>query len=279
MEKILKETVNKELASDIQRLIQKELPQSQNPTETLSKIRSQILQISGTPELKKICLEAFEKCDLSRPGEFEGAKWEEAFKAMKGVWASKWNDRAYYASKKAGINQEQIHMAVLVQRMVEAEYSFVIHTVNPITQDKTEMYAELVIGLGETLVGNYPGRALGFVCKKDGSSDPQVLTLPSKSTALLGKGLIFRSDSNGEDLPDFAGAGLYDSIPMTENRKKTIAYCREALMTNADLVDEIMRGVCRVAADVEKAMGGQAQDIEGCYSKGRFYVVQTRPQV
>eukprot|EP00960_Hanusia_phi_P022118 655292-Hanusia_phi.AAC.3 len=81
--------------------------------------------------------------------------------------------------------------------------------------------AQVVIGLGETLVGNFPGRALGFSMKKDGSGDPivrpksflpptcltslQVHSLPSKSIGLFGGGLIFRSDSNGEDLPVRAG--------------------------------------------------------------------------
>ena len=43
-------------------------------------------------------------------------------------------------------------MAVLVQRLVEAEYAFVVHTVNPSNDDKDYMYAEVVVGLGETLV-------------------------------------------------------------------------------------------------------------------------------
>jgi phosphoenolpyruvate synthase/pyruvate phosphate dikinase len=42
---------------------------------------------------------------------------------------------------------------------------------------------------------------------------------------------------------------------------------------------QIMRGICQVAVDVEKAFGGKPQDIEGCYRGGKFYVVQTRPQV
>ena len=49
-------------------------------------------------------------------------------------------------------------MAVLVQRLVEAEYAFVVHTVNPSNDDKDYMYAEVVVGLGETLVlGLYSG--------------------------------------------------------------------------------------------------------------------------
>ncbi len=38
-------------------------------------------------------------------------------------------------------------------------------------------------------------------------------------------------------------------------------------------------GGVQLAVDVETAMGGVAQDIEGCYKGGEFYVVQTRPQV
>jgi len=43
-------------------------------------------------------------------------------------------------------------MAVLVQRLVEAEYALVVHTVNPSNDDKDYMYAEVVVGLGETLL-------------------------------------------------------------------------------------------------------------------------------
>ena len=31
------------------------------------------------------------------------------------------------------------------------------------------------------------------------------------------QGFIFRSDSNAEDLPGFAGAGLFDSFPIVDN--------------------------------------------------------------
>ena len=60
-------------------------------------------------------------------------------------------------------------------------------------------------------MGNYPGRALGFVCRK-AELAPKLLSYPGKSLALYGSGVIFRSDSNGEDLELFAGAGLYDSF-------------------------------------------------------------------
>ncbi len=61
-------------------------------------------------------------------------------------------------------------------------------------------------------------RALTFSCALDTEgAAPAILSLPSKRTVLrcLGNGsglpvLIARSDANGEDLQDLAGAGLYD---------------------------------------------------------------------
>ena len=58
-----------------------------------------------------------------------------------------------------------------------------------------------VRGLGETLVGNYAGRALSAVVQKRDLAQPEVLSFPSKSVGLfVDETLIFRSDSNGEDL-------------------------------------------------------------------------------
>ena len=59
----------------------------------------------------------------------------------------------------------------------------------------------------------------------------QVEMYPSKSDGMfVRESLIFRSDSNGEDLEGYAGAGLYDSITMdtTELRKVDYAADRRA---------------------------------------------------
>mmetsp|Transcript_43979 Transcript_43979/g.104093 ORF Transcript_43979/g.104093 Transcript_43979/m.104093 type:complete len:1491 (+) Transcript_43979:153-4625(+) len=278
-EKVLEASENKDVAAEYKKLVEKELPASKEPLHVLQRLKAQILRLLAPPDLEKSIKASLVESGIIIQGELEGADWEEAFTALKGVWASKWNDRAYFSCKKANIGAEHVQMAVLVQRLVEADYAFVIHTKNPFKEDSGEMYAEVVVGLGETLVGNYPGRALGFAMNKDGSGDPQVQSMPSKSVGLFGGGLIFRSDSNGEDLPGFAGAGLYDSIPMVKNEHRTLMYHKEPLVVDRELSDKVMRGVCKVAADVEKAMDGVAQDIEGCYKDGKFYVVQTRPQV
>eukprot|EP00172_Hildenbrandia_rubra_P001632 Plantae.Rhodophyta-Hildenbrandia_rubra.ctg2205.p1 GENE.Plantae.Rhodophyta-Hildenbrandia_rubra.ctg2205~~Plantae.Rhodophyta-Hildenbrandia_rubra.ctg2205.p1 ORF type:complete len:1361 (+),score=243.71 Plantae.Rhodophyta-Hildenbrandia_rubra.ctg2205:378-4460(+) len=209
-------------------------------------------------------------------------EFDDAWEAVKGVWASLWNERAHLARKKQKLDVKDVYMAVLCQAVVPAEYAFVIHTINPLTGDKNEIYAEAVIGLGETLVGNAPGQALGFTMRKDENMDtgtPIIRSYPSKATALKGGKYIFRSDSNAEDLEGFAGAGLHDSIPIEENTEVDIDYAEEKIMTDDDFRLKLMRGIAKVGKEVEETMGGGAQDIEGCYADGKFYIVQARPQV
>jgi alpha-glucan,water dikinase len=168
-------------------------------------------------------------------------------------------------------------MAVLIQKVVPADYAYVIHTVNPLNGNRGEIYAEVVLGMGETLVGNYPGRALGFVCRKE-DLRVQILSYPGKSVGLYGKGVIFRSDSNGEDLEGFSGAGLYDSYLAEEPECRLLDYRGEKLVADPGFRNDLLRSIAKVGLEVEKVLGS-AQDIEGAVADGKFYVVQTRPQV
>ncbi|XP_057722360.1 alpha-glucan water dikinase, chloroplastic-like isoform X4 [Arachis stenosperma] len=71
-------------------------------------------------------------------------------------------------------------MAVLVQEVINTDYAFVIHTTNPSSGDASEIYVEIF---------EYPSKPIGLFIRWS---------------------IIFRSDSNGEDLEGYAGAGLYD---------------------------------------------------------------------
>jgi len=176
-----------------------------------------------------------------------------------------------------GVAHQSLFMAVLIQQVVPADYAYVIHTVNPSSGDKNELFAELVLGLGETLVGNYPGRALSFVWDKT-AGKAKILSYPSKSVGLYGSGLIFRSDSNGEDLEGYAGAGLYDSVLLDQPREAQIDYSQERLIWDETFRNELAANVARAGLEVERACGS-AQDVEGALANGKYYVVQTRPQV
>jgi alpha-glucan,water dikinase len=219
--------------------------------------------------------------ELRRVMSAAGVPWSgsfsDAWMCIKRVWASKWNDRAHLSRRSMGIPDESVMMAVLVQEVVQADYAFVIHTANPITGDPDELVVEIVLGLGETLVGNHPGRALGFRRQRSKRTAP-ITSFPSKSVGLFGEGLMFRSDSSGEDLMGFAGAGLYDSFMLPQARRVLLDYEKEELLWNEDLCNRVLEGVADVGVAVEKVFGAP-QDIEGTYAKGRFFVVQARPQV
>lgn len=50
--------------------------------------------------------------------------------------------------------QHQACMAVLIQELITPEYSFILHTANPLdTRDAIHLYAEIAPGLGEVLAG------------------------------------------------------------------------------------------------------------------------------
>merc|ERR1719399_956372 len=98
-------------------------------------------------------------------------------------------------------------LAVLVQPLAFAAYAFVIHTRSPLaTASPEDALVEVVVGLGESLVSNSPGRALSATVGP-GQAPVEVHTYPSKPEGVFAPDAgthIFRSDSNGEDLEGFA---------------------------------------------------------------------------
>ena len=267
-EETLRCAENRVLADRYQGLLAK---LEHDPQSHLPQLRDAVLALQAPVPLKQA---------LDRVWRQQGLpliEWPAIWQAMRRVWASKWNDRAYFSRTAHHIVHDDLMLAVLIQQVVEADYAFVIHTTNPLTQRDDELFAEVVVGMGETLVGNYPGRALGFIGHK------QDLTLtfvsyPSKSAALYGRGVIFRSDSNGEDLEGFAGAGLYDSLLAEPPSKRLVDYSDEPLVWDQRFCQDLLKQITRIGIEVEAAVGAP-QDIEGAVQKGQFYVVQTRSQV
>lgn len=154
--------------------------------------------------------------------------------------SAQWSDRAWLSRRANGMPDSALHMAVLLQEVIPADFAFVLHTANPLTGkscwrlvvgkgscggaaslalaivklqflislplppgDRDELLGQVVTGLGEVLVGNSPGSALTFAVKQI-AEPAAILCFPSKtmSVHLLGgeSTLIARSDSNGEDL-------------------------------------------------------------------------------
>ncbi|XP_042756747.2 alpha-glucan water dikinase 1, chloroplastic isoform X2 [Lactuca sativa] len=294
-EKVLSDDLNRGVSEKLQ-ILNKQLGAGES--DVLGEIRKTVLELAAPPQLVQELKDKMKSSEMPWPGDEGEKRWEQAWMAIKKVWGSKWNERAYFSTKKVKLDHDFLCMAVLVQEIINADYAFVIHTTNPSSGDSSEIYAEVVKGLGETLVGAYPGRALSFISKKDNLDSPkvtiqsyvsiifyishqnfQVLGYPSKPIGLfIRRSIIFRSDSNGEDLEGYAGAGLYDSVPMDEEDKVILDYSCDPLIVDVDFRKSILSSIARAGDAIEK-LYGSPQDIEGVVRDGKIYVVQTRPQM
>ena len=90
--------------------------------------------------------------------------------------------------------------------------------------------------------------------------------------------IIARSDSNGEDLDGFAGAGLYDSIVVDAPTLEPVDYANEPLIWDAEKRSAMIKKLAELAVAIEVEMKSP-QDIEGCIVGGSTYILQSRPQV
>lgn len=72
--------------------------------------------------------------------------------AVHTCWDSLWTDRAIAYREANGIDHGSVHMAVVVQRMVDARVAGVLFTANPVTGCRTEMVVDAAPGLGTAVV-------------------------------------------------------------------------------------------------------------------------------
>jgi phosphoglucan,water dikinase len=177
---------------------------------------------------------------------------EQVAEGVRRVWASLWTERAARTRQQARIPQSKARMAVLIQQMILPDYSFVMHTVHPVSLQKDEIYVELAVGLGETLAsGSTRGTPYRMVCDKNtGAMD--MLAFADFSMALW---------------PDVAG-GI---VP------KRIDYAKVALSVDGELRKGFGRRLAAIGRFVEQSFG-HPQDIEGAIVGGEIWLVQARPQ-
>lgn len=99
---------------------------------------------------------------------------------------------------------------------------------------------------------------MSFTAKKsDLDKNCTVHGYPNKPIELIANcGFIFRSDSNSEDLPGFAGAGLFDSYAIEEEIEQRVTYSKDKLITNSNALQIMLKKVGRIGETVEKAYEG-----------------------
>lgn len=77
---------------------------------------------------------------------------EDLVESIQKCWESIKSERVLSYTQKQNLSENQLKVAVVIQKMVDAKASGVMFTANPVSSDRDEIMIESVLGLGESLV-------------------------------------------------------------------------------------------------------------------------------
>ncbi len=165
--------------------------------------------------------------------------------AVRRCWGSLWGDRAVAYRAKLGIEPADVRMAVVVQRMVDAEAAGVMFTADPVTGDRGHFVVEASAGLGEAVVSGLvtPDR---YVLDADG----HVREFTSGRHEVVVRSVAGGGVEQDADAADGASIGR--------------------------LPDAALAELARLGTTVARLFG-RPQDIEWAYAAGRIHLLQARP--
>ncbi|MEA2320139.1 MAG: pyruvate, water dikinase [Solirubrobacteraceae bacterium] len=192
------------------------------------------------------CAEDSEEASFAGPQEtylhVTGA--DEVIARVRDCWASFFSERAlFYRSEKGSM--DDLGMAVVVQRMVQADVAGVLFTCDPVHKRSDRMIVEAVLGLGEGVVSGQL-KPDHYVLKRDGRvRKAEVAVQPYAIVPAAGGGIEERSLS-----PDEGGAQKVDAEQLAQ--------------------------LARLGDDLEQRLGGP-QDVEWALQGGELFVLQARP--
>jgi pyruvate,water dikinase len=161
-------------------------------------------------------------------------------------WSSLFTCQAIYYRHRNGFDDAHVSMAVVVQKMVNAEKAGVIFTVDPISRNPYQAVVEGVYGLGEGIVS-------GTITPDHYKVDRDTLEITFKY--LAPKTMMFTKDA--------AGGIIETPVP-------------EGLKDQAVLSEDELRLLVGMANRVEEHFG-VPQDIEWGAEDDVFYLLQSRP--
>jgi hypothetical protein len=170
-------------------------------------------------------------------------------KAVKTVWGSIWNDRAFAAREVAGIDHRSVRAAVLVQLGVDADAAGVMTTIDPFDErqtDETRIFIAAKRGLGIRVVeGRKIAEQLIYRPELD---SVQVLTR-SKDDVVL----------------HFAPGGGVEEATIDPDRPV--------------LPDPLVRRLGAIGGAIEGVFGRRPQDVEWLVVGDSIMIVQSRDYV
>ena len=167
--------------------------------------------------------------------------------AVRKCWASAWSARALAYRHRVGVDNANVAVAVVVQRMVDADVSGVLFTANPATGARGEMIVNAGYGLGEGIVG--------------GTVGPDEFVLDRESLAV-------RDTHLGDKAHRVVGAdnGGTRTVDVGAEHRRL-----------ATLSPDQLTELGRQARAIEEHFDGVPQDIEWAFASGELWLLQSRP--
>lgn len=167
--------------------------------------------------------------------------------AVRRCWVSAWSARALAYRHRMGVDNAGVAMAVVVQRLVDADVSGVVFTANPATGTRAEMIVNASYGLGEGIVGGTVGPD-EFVLDRT--------TLSVRDTHLGDKaGMVTGKHDGGTRF-----------VEVSPDRR-----------TTPSLTANQLAELGRLALAVEEHFASVPQDIEWAFASGTLWLLQSRP--
>ena len=198
------------------------------------------------PESKEISFSGIFSTELNVRG------FSELKDAIRGVYASFFTDDAVAYASKHGIDLNEATLAVVVQKMVQAEVSGSVFTVDPITQDKGKLSIEAVFGLGEVITSGEITPDLYMLNKRDLSIVEQTIS-PQEWMKVRLLGSWKKGKQNIEKV----------------KISKSWSY-------RPKLKEKELREISKIALVVEEK-GRKPQNIEWVLSGGKVWILQNKP--
>ncbi len=166
--------------------------------------------------------------------------------AVRHCWASLWTDRATAYRASLGIDPAGVALAVVVQRMVDAETAGVMFTANPLTGSRRQVVVDASPGLGEAVVS--------------GAVNPDHFVVD----ALTGRVLEQELGTKGIEVRPLPGGGTH----MRELPVDHAAAC---------LTDNQLRALATLGLQAQEHFGAP-QDTEWAIDRaGALWLTQSRP--
>jgi rifampicin phosphotransferase len=165
--------------------------------------------------------------------------------AVRKCWASLWTGRAIVYRLRQGIPPDSVALAVVVQRLFQAEAAGILFTADPVSGQRDRVIISASWGLGEAVVGG--------------------LVTPDNLTVEKASGRVLSRQTADKRVMTVRSANSTEEQSVPENLRQAPV-----------LDDAAATQLAALGMQIEQ-LYGRPMDIEWAWVEGRFAILQARP--